>query len=56
MTKSHANKEVAVNDKLLTLPVNAGRVIVEAGAIIACPLLGTDRFIKFCGERGLSIS
>lgn len=56
MTKSHANKEVAVNDKLLTLPVNAGRAIVEAGAIIACPLLGTDRFIKFCGERGLSIN
>lgn len=45
-----------VNDKLLTLPVNAGRAIVEAGALIACPLLGTDRFIKFCRERGLSIN
>jgi len=56
MTKSHANQEVAVNDKLLTLPVNAGRAIVEAGAVIACPLLGTDRFIKFCRERGLSIN
>lgn len=55
MTKSQANKEKAVDDKLLTLPVNAGRAIVEAGAVIACPLLGTDRFIKFCRERGLSI-
>jgi len=55
MTKSQANKERAVDDKLLTLPVNAGRAIVEAGAVIACPLLGTDRFIKFCRERGLSI-
>ena len=55
MTKSRAKKEDAVDDKLLTLPVNAGRAIVEAGAVIACPLLGTDRFIKFCRERGLSI-
>lgn len=55
MTKSRAKKEDAVDDKLLTLPVNAGRAIVEAGAVVACPLLGTDRFIKFCRERGLSI-
>jgi len=46
---------VAVEDKLLTLPVNAGRAIVEAGAVIACPLLGTDRFVKYCRERGLSV-
>lgn len=44
-----------VDDKLLTLPVNAGRAIVEAGAVIACPLLGTDRFVKYCRERGLSV-
>ncbi len=55
MMKSRAKKEDAVDDKLLTLPVNVGRAIVEAGAVIACPLLGTDRFIKFCRERGLSI-
>jgi len=48
MMKSKANKKVAVDDKLLTLPVDAGRAIVEAGAVIACPLLGMDRFIKFC--------
>lgn len=55
MTKSRAKKEDAVDDKLLTLPVNAGRAIVEAGAVIACLLPGTDRFIKFCRECGLSI-
>ena len=53
--KSQANKEGAVDDKLLALPVNAGRDVVEAGAVIACPLLGLDRFIKLCRERGLSI-
>ena len=35
MMKSQANKEVAVDDKLFTLPVNAGRAIVEAGAATA---------------------
>lgn len=44
-----------VDDKLLTLPVNAGRAIVETGAVIACPLLGTDRFVKYCRKRGLSV-
>jgi len=40
---------------LLTIPGNIGKAIVEAGALIACPLLGTDRFVDFCRERGLSI-
>ena len=31
--KSQANKEGAVDDKLLTLPVNAGRAIAEVGAV-----------------------
>lgn len=47
---------MSATDNLLTLPTNAGRIIVEAGAIIACPLLGTDPFVKFCKERGLPIS
>lgn len=42
-------------DNLLTIPATAGRAIVQAGAVIACPLLGTDRFVTFCNERGLSI-
>ena len=32
MMKSQANKVGTVDDKLLTLPVNAGRAIAEAGA------------------------
>lgn len=48
-------EKAAVDDKLLTLPANAGRAIVEAAAVIACPLLGTDRFVSYCCERGLSI-
>ena len=31
--KSQANKEGTVDDKLLTLPVNAGRAIAEVGAV-----------------------
>lgn len=34
MTKSQENKARAVDDKLLALPVNAGRAIVEAGAVV----------------------
>ena len=40
---------------LLSIPKNAGRAIVNEGAVIACPLLGTDKFVKFCKERGLAI-
>ena len=37
----------------LILPSNVGRAIVKEGALIACPLLGTDELIKFCKARGL---
>lgn len=40
---------------LLTIPRKAGRMIVEDGAMIACPLLGTSRFLRFCADRGLAI-
>ena len=53
---AQADKPAAVNDELLTLPANAGRAIVEAGAAIACHLLGTGRFVQYCRERGLSIT
>lgn len=46
---------ILVND-LLTLPPNAGRAIVEAAALRACPLLGTDRFVSYCKDRGYSVS
>ena len=40
---------------LLTIPDNAGRAIVDSGAVFACPLLGTDRFVRFCRDRGLDL-
>nr|VFK26953.1 MAG: hypothetical protein BECKMB1821G_GA0114241_102426 [Candidatus Kentron sp. MB] len=42
-------------NNLLTLPVDIGKAIIEARAVIACPLLGTDRFVDFCRKRDLSI-
>ena len=44
------------NKKLLTIPDNAGRAIVESEAVLACRLLGTDAFVKFCSKRGLKIN
>ena len=39
----------------LTLPPGIGRTIVKESALIACPLLGTEKFLKFCKDRGLSL-
>lgn len=39
----------------LTIPHKAGRAIVESGAVLACPLVGTDPFVRFCSDRGLAI-
>ena len=46
---------MGVTDNLLAIPVNIGRRILEAGAVIARPLLGTDRFVRYCKERGFLI-
>ncbi len=40
----------------LTLPRKVGRAIVNKGALIACPLLGTDKFVQFCEARGLTVN
>lgn len=45
----------AMPEDLLSIPKNAGRAIVNEGAAIACPLLGTDKFVNFCKARGLAI-
>lgn len=55
MAKSQPKKKEADVDNLLTLPDRAGRSIVQAGAVIACPLVGTDRFVRFCRERELNL-
>lgn len=39
---------------LLTVPHNIGRIIVEDGATLCCQMLGTDRFVQFCRERGMT--
>jgi hypothetical protein len=41
-------------DRLL-IPKDVGRAIVEAGNVIACPLLDTDHFVSFCRARDLSV-
>ena len=37
----------------LTIPSNIGQTIVKESALMSCPLLATDSFIKFCKDRGL---
>lgn len=51
-----SRKPKSTTNDLLALPANLGRTLAEAGAVIACPLLGTDKFVKFCKERGLAIN
>ena len=55
MAKASAKNKKTDSEKLLTIPARAGRAIVESGAVLACPLLGTDGFVKFCSDRGLRI-
>lgn len=45
-----------MTESLLTVPLRAGRAIVETDAVFSCPLLGTDHFAKFCCDRGLAIN
>ena len=45
-----------MTEALLTVPLHAGRAIVVAGAVFACPLLGTDRFERFCSDCNLAIN
>lgn len=54
MNDSADPKQYNSND-ILALPKNVGRSIVESCALISCPLLGTNKFIKFCKDRNLPI-
>lgn len=40
---------------LLRAPDGAGKLIVESTAMLACPLLDTEKFIRFCRDRDLAI-
>lgn len=42
--------------ELLSIPRNAGRAILERGGVVTCRLLNTDRFLKFCRDRSLSLT
>ena len=55
MVKVSIKNKKTNSEKLLTIPARAGRAIVESGSVLACPLLGTDGFVKFCSDRGLRI-
>ena len=46
----------ATHTNLLTIPRKVGEAIIKAGALITCPLLGTDKFVKFCSERAIPIN
>ena len=41
---------------LLILPPNAGRKIVEDGALFSAPLRGMDAFVTYCKDRDIKIS
>lgn len=56
MPKSQSNSKKTSNENLLTIPDDAGRAIVESGAVLACRLLGSDNFVRFCSKRGLNIN
>lgn len=45
-----------MNENLLSVPKNAGRVLIEEARILSCPLLGIDDFVRFCRERDLAVS
>ena len=44
------------SDTLICLPRNAGRSIIEAGAVVASPLLSSGKFVTYCTERGVSVT
>lgn len=48
-------KQIVASDNLLAIPANAGQAIIQARAVIACPVLGTDKFLTYCRVRGLSV-
>jgi len=54
--RPNSKKRWAADENLLTLPDSAGQAIVQSGAVLSCPLLGTDQFIKFCRDRDLPIN
>ena len=44
-----------MTDNLLTIPNGIGENILKRGGLIAKPLLGTDKFCKYCKKCGLEV-
>ena len=42
-------------ESLLTIPQNVALNILKGNGIVACPLLSTDKFVKFSKERDLAV-
>lgn len=40
---------------MLTIPKNAALNILKGNGVVTCPLLSTDKFVKFCKERDLAV-
>ena len=40
---------------LLDVPPQVGRLIVDKASLLACPLLNTDSFLRFCRDRGIAL-
>lgn len=47
---------MAGNERLITLPQGAGKILLERGGIRLCHLLKTSNFVKFCEDRGLRVN
>lgn len=44
-----------MNQNLLSVPKSAALSILKTGGVLTCELLSSDRFLKFCQDRGFSI-
>jgi hypothetical protein len=42
-------------DNLLKIPDRAGREVLCSGGVFVFPLMGSDRFVRYCRDRGLSV-
>jgi len=45
-----------LEELLIALPENAGRAIVEDGAVFTAPLLNQCHFVRYCADRGIRVT
>ncbi|TPK82544.1 hypothetical protein FJ936_23910 [Mesorhizobium sp. B2-4-13] len=44
------------DNKLLTIPANAGQLLLEKGGVFLCHYLSADKFADFCKARGIIVN